>query len=129
MTRELSGPPTFDDWRRSWRVYRFSFVVLGAASTARLDRYFERVQQLYADYGSLGGQNLWWVVCLADVRMRSERFERLRRALDDELESLTKLGRAAEARIDVRRPWDSVFLAAAEDDAWRDGAVKEKAIL
>ena len=51
----LPGPPTFDEWRRSWRLFRFSMVVLGAASTARLDRYYERVQQQWADYGTLGG--------------------------------------------------------------------------
>ena len=61
VNKELPGPPSFDDWRRSWRVFRFAMVVLGVASTARLDRYYERVQQQWADYGTLCGQNLWWL--------------------------------------------------------------------
>ena len=61
--------------------------------------------------------------------MRAERFELIRRKLDEELAALTALGRAKEARLDLRRPWDSVFLAAAEDDVWWEAAVREKAIL
>ena len=69
------------------------------------------------------------MLCLADVRMRSERFEYLRRRLDAELLRLTRAGRADEARMDVRKPWDCIFLAAAEDEDYWGAAVKEKALL
>ena len=40
--------------------------------------------ELKRSHGSLGGVSLWWVLALADMRMRSERFEYIRRTLDDE---------------------------------------------
>ena len=104
-------------------------VVLDACSSPVLDRYFERIQQLQADYGKLAGQDLWWILCLADTRMRGERFEKIRRSLDEELSRLTALGRAAEARLVTTRPWEAVFLAAAEDDQWWDQQVREKVVL
>ena len=58
VQREIPGPATWEDWRRSWRVYRFSMVVLGAVTPPVLDRYFERVQGLWASHGRLGGQGL-----------------------------------------------------------------------
>ena len=73
VTRELPGPSSFEEWRRAWRVYRYALLVLGAASHAHLERYFERFQDLVVSHGTLGGNNLWWILALADQRMRSER--------------------------------------------------------
>ena len=117
VAKEIPGPPTFDEWRRSWRCFRYACIVLRIVSPARLERYFENIQQLVSRYGQLGNESMWWAIALADHRMRSERMELLRRELEDERARCKKAGRAGEARLDPAMPWDAVFLAAADDRA------------
>ena len=58
ITRELPGPSSFDEWRRSWRVYRYALLVLGAPTSSRLERYYDRFQDLVSSHGRLGGIDL-----------------------------------------------------------------------
>ena len=129
VTKELPGPSSFEEWRRAWRVYRYALLVLGAASHSHLERYFERFQDLVVSHGALGGVNLWWILALADQRMRSERMEVLRRALESERNKLVKRDRADEAELDPRKPWDAVFLRAAQDEEFWQLHVKEAALM
>ena len=55
VTKEMQGPSSFVEWRRAFRVYRYGLVVLNIADAAFVDRYFERVNRLYTEYGRLGG--------------------------------------------------------------------------
>ena len=61
--------------------------------------------------------------------MRAERFEGIRRELEEEAERCAAAGRPELQRIDHRKPWSSVFLAAAEDERFWDREVRDKAFL
>ena len=125
VAKELPGPPSIDEWLRSWKVYTFILVALGAASRARLERYRDKVVALANKYGQIRGGS-WWIIALADQRMRSERMERIRR----ELEAAAFDGRLADAGgLDRERPWDAVFLRAAQDHEFWQAEVVEVSLL
>ena len=106
-------------------VYTFILVALGAASRARLERYRDKIITLATKYGQIRGES-WWIIALADQRMRSERMERIRR----DLEPAEVQGRAGDtAGFDRRRPWDAVFLKAAGDSEYWQTEVVEMALL
>ena len=124
VAKELPGPPSLAEWLRSWKVYTFIMIALGAASRARLERYRERVVALAEKYGGIRGDS-WWIVALADQRMRSERMERLRR----ELESANGDIGYGGVVLDKKCPWDAVFLRAATDTEFWNAEVVEVALL
>ena len=126
VSKELPGPPSIDEWRRSWKVFTFIMVALGAVSRARLDRYRDKIGYLNDKFGQMRGCT-WWLIALADQRMRSERMEKLRRIFEAEVAE----GRPSTAAggFDATRPWDAVFLAAAYDSEFWDEEVKEAALL
>ena len=125
VAKELPGPTSFEEWQRSWRVYSFILVALGAVSKARLERYQAKVGELVAKYGNLRGGS-WWIVALADHKMRAEEMKRIRRKLD----SAHTEGRFADAGgLDPAKPWDAVFLAAALDNHYWSSEVAEVAML
>ena len=67
-----------------------------------------------AKYGQIRGGS-WWIIALADQRMRSERMERIRR----EMEADVADGKET-AIFDRQKPWDAAFLkAATRTRAWR----------
>ena len=93
VAKELPGPPSIDEWLRSWKVYSFIMVALRAVTRARLERYKDKIVTLNAKYGQLRGGS-WWLIALADQRMRSERMEKLRRELEiDDVEGEDRRGR------------------------------------
>eukprot|EP00971_Amphidinium_carterae_P195524 3879984-Amphidinium_carterae.1 len=59
----------------SFKLLRTALVSLDAVRVARMDRYADHVFHLTCLYG---GQ-MWGLIYAADVRMRQEHFERLRR--------------------------------------------------
>ena len=59
VARELPGPPSYYEWRRSWRCYRYALIVLQIATPAVLDRYYETVDRMVRLYGVLGVESLW----------------------------------------------------------------------
>ena len=123
--KELQGPASHAEWLRSWKVYSFIMVALGAVTRARVDRYASKVASLVDKYGNKRG-NSWWIVALADQRMRSERMEIIRR----NLEAAYTEGRLGDAGVfDPDKPWDAVFLAAANDSKFWTTEVAETAML
>jgi len=74
--KELSGPSSFAEWARAWRVFAFAMEILNAATRTRLKRYYDTIAALNADY-----PGLWWLVALADHKMRRSQMERIRRRL------------------------------------------------
>lgn len=126
VAKELPGPSDFTEWRRSWRVYVNIMRTLEAASSSRLERYYEHVHALNEKYGNLGGVSTWWLIALADQRMRSERMEKIRRKIDAETDDLLARGIVQEPST---RPWDVVFFEAAEDHQFWYAEVAEKAML
>lgn len=121
--RELPGPPSYSAWCASWRVFRATLLLLDVASTDVLDQYADHVRDLVELYG----EDVWFLVSLADCRMRSEEFPRLRREL--ELIHEEKMAAQLPSSYDPLRSWDSVFAAATgAKDYWHD-EVREKAIM
>ena len=98
---ELAGPPDFEHWWRSWIVFKTTLLLLNAVDTEILDLYGEHVRRLNENYG----REAWFLVYQADIRMRSEEFERIRRRL---AAGLAPTGLSAMAPA---RPWNSVFHA------------------
>jgi uncharacterized membrane protein YgcG len=126
VAKELPGPSDFTEWRRSWRVFVNIMRTLEAASSSRLERYYEHIHALNDKYGNLGGVSTWWLIALADQRMRSERMEKIRRKIDAEADELSARGVVQGASA---KPWDIVFLEAAEDHQFWYAEVAEKAML
>ena len=127
--RELPGPPSIIEWRRCYKVWRYAMLVLHAASAPVLDRYADKVERVYRDWGHMGGEDLWWITLLADIRMRSEGFERIRRQLEIQRAELKKHGRVSEAALDPARPWEAVIYHASREDSWWTAEVQQAGIL
>ena len=117
--QELPGPPSFDYWWASYKVLRCIFLLLEVASPEMLDNYGELIRS----FVSLYGEQAWFLIYQADVRMRSEHFERLRRYA----ERSEKL--PAEVTYDERKPWATVFHMAIEDTSWWDANLHRPAML
>ena len=117
--REISGPSSFAEWSRAWRVFAFAMMVLKAATRARLEKYYTRISKLSEEYPCT-----WWIVALADLRMRSEHFERVRRRCAREHEERTRAG--LPSGFNPQSPWDYVLREAARDnDFWREHVEKK----
>ena len=102
--RELPGPPSFEAWFEIFRVVRTTFLLLSAVTAERLDSYCEHIRSLHSRFGA----DCWDLVYMADVHMRSEQFERIRR----KLEATPDFGYTSRA------PWSAVFAQAIREDAF-----------
>jgi len=113
--RELPGPPTLEHWWASFRVLRTTYLLLDTVATEILDNYGEMVRGFHAMYGP----QAWFIIYTADVRMRSENFERLRRHAERDHEATVQCGGCST--FDVTKPWNTVFAKAnADKDWWND---------
>ena len=119
--KELVGPTTFADWTKSWKVYAFAMEMIGAATRTRLSRYAEQIATLNADYPSL-----WWLVSLADIKMRKTYMERTRRRLATEHAELVQSG--LTSAYNANMPWDSVYREAARDNDYWQREVERKVV-
>ena len=120
--KELPGPPSFELWWQSWRVYRTTLLLVDAADPEHLDNYGEYIRGLHTNYGS----ECWFLLYTADVRMRSEQFERIRRRLEE----AHKAGHVnpMSVKFEPTRPWKAVFAEAIADKSWWDENMRDKAL-
>ena len=118
VRHELPGPPSFDSWWASFRVYRTTILLLEAAPPEVLDNYGEMVRAFNAMYGN----ECWFIIYNAEVRMRSEHFERLRRIA--EREHTNGVG-----SFDPAKPWFNIFERATLDKIWWDENLHRPAML
>jgi hypothetical protein len=93
---------------------------LEAIQPERLELYGEHIRSLLTAYGP----DCWFLIYQADIRMRSEQFERLRRKLQIDFDD----GHPSHGFVPTK-PWDAVFAAAVKDKEFWDSEVREKAIL
>jgi hypothetical protein len=117
---DLPGPPDFESWWKSWLVLKCTLLLLDAVQPERLEHYGEHLRSFLNTYGA----ECWFIIYQADVRMRSEQFERLRRRLHIDL-----LAGTSQHGFTANKPWDGVFAAAVKDKEFWDSEVREKAIL
>ena len=121
--RELQGPPSFEHWWASFRVLRTTYLLLDAVATETLDNYGELIRGFVSQYGD----GVWFLVYNADVRMRAERFQRLRRHAERDHALATAAGR--QSAFDLARPWNTVFSMALVDKDWWEENVHRAALL
>ena len=120
--KEFSGPNSFTEWRRSWKPFAFAMTVLGAATRTRVEKYREKIQQLTEDFPTF-----CWIIALADIRMRSEQMERIRRRCARKHKQLQDAG--LPSQYNPSQPWDFVFREAARDEAFWTKHVDKKALM
>jgi hypothetical protein len=85
-------------------VYKTTLLLLGAAKPAQLDAYAEHIRK----QAEMHGPTCWSIIYQADVRMRSEEFDRIRRRLSIEYFKLDPPGRVAHI-FDPDEPWNTIF--------------------
>ena len=121
--RELPGPPTFEHWWSSFRVLRTAYLLLDVAAPEILDNYGEMLRGFHALYGP----SAWFIIYTADIRMRSEQFERIRRYAERDHDNA--LAASSPSSFDVAKPWHSVFRSAISDKIWWDENLHRPAML
>ena len=102
--KEVPGPPDYEAWAEIHRCVRTTFLLLETLTAERMDAYAEHIRQLSARFGRI----CWDLVYTADVHMRSEQFERIRR----------KLHAHPEHGYTEANPWNAVLAQAIREDAF-----------
>jgi hypothetical protein len=121
--KELPGPPSFDHWWASFRVLRTIFLLLDIAPPELLDNYGEMLRGFHSLYGS----SAWFLIYTADVRMRSEHFDRLRRFAERDHDAALAAG--STSTFNPAKPWHATFRAALADKLWWDENLHRPSIL
>ena len=123
--KELPGPPTFEHWWASFRVFRVALLLLKAVPPELLDNYADMVKRFASTYGP----QAWFIVYQAEVRMRSENFERLRRRAERVHETAQAANMASD--FDPQLPWATVFRMAVGEECknWWDDNLHRDALL
>ena len=123
--RELPGPPSYEHWWQVFRVFRITLLLLKAVPPELLDNYIDMVKRFANTYGP----RAWFLVYQAEVRMRSEHFERLRRIAERTHDAATTAGGKSE--YDPAKPWATVFAMAvgAETKTWWEDNLHRDAVL
>jgi len=124
--KELPGPPDYQTWWCCFKPYRTGLIMHNIADTEHLDNYSEHIKALDNMYKG----RFWFLIAMADYRMRSEHFERIRRRAELHHAQLTAAHTGvanALSDYDPARPWNDVFREAVADVAFWEAEVKDKA--
>ena len=120
---ELYGPPSFEEWERSFRPFRTGCIMLNMVDPANLDLYANHVKAAVQRFGV----SAWPVIYQADVRARLEQIERVRRRVELEAEQAKRLG--STTPFEPKRPWNYCFRMLVEDDKFWRKEVEQPALL
>lgn len=114
--REAPGPDSIFNWEKSFRTFKTALLLLEAAESERLDAYADHIKELHGQFG----HECWGIIYRADVRMRSEFQDRIRRALDEN----------PNHGYTRASPWSAVFAQAVkEGDFWTKEVVTPATLL
>ena len=103
--KESPGPENFASWEKCFKTFKVAMLLLETIDSERLDGYLDHIKGLYAQFG----QQAWGVLYKADMRMRSEFHERIRRRLDE----------APAYGYTRASPWSAVYAASIkESEFW-----------
>jgi hypothetical protein len=118
-TQEFKGPPSLEMWEQSYQILRTGLLFLGEVDLGPMEMYRERIR----GYIRKWGPSIWHLVYQAEVRMRREEMELIRRT-------------GAEAKsadpshaYDPNRPWNWVWRQAANDAAFWKDQLEDSAIM
>ena len=120
---EIKGPPSIDVWIESYMVMRTGLISFGALSLGRLEEYSDKI----VHYSNRYGPEVWALLYQADVRARSELWERKRREAERDKEKAERAGK--HHGLDPAKPWDFSLHAVTMDAEWWRKHVEEPAIL
>jgi hypothetical protein len=98
--RFLPGPSDFDTWFRSWKVFKYTCLLIGSCKTESLDAYSNHLRSLNQEHG----QRHWFIILQADFDLRSKIF----------LKWVHGEENRQRARITFSELWDFFFRAAAD---------------
>ena len=124
---EVPGPPNWDAWYASWRVFanvllmltvNAGGMVLPIVTPAALEEYLEQFRSLCSSL-----PETWHLCVMAEDRCRAEHFAQLRRLRAQAY----ALGGAPGYNPLV--PWDDVFRQAALDKSYWDRHVRDPALV
>jgi len=108
---ELYGPTSASDWNRSYRVLSTILIMQEAVFPEELDVYHDHI----ADYAARYGDRCWPTIYQADVRMRQERMQTIRRR-GVQIHNASPHIRAG---VDEMKPWRYIWTQAVlESDFW-----------
>lgn len=94
---EAPGPDCLATWEQSYKTYKVAMLLLEAADSERLEAYCDHIRDMHQQFGS----DAWGIICRADVRMRSEFQDRIRRTLSE----------APAYGYTHAAPWSAVYAA------------------
>jgi len=120
---ELFGPVSYIDWAKSYRVLCTVLLMLEAVFPEELDAYEAHIHEFSTRYG----ERCWPTIYQADVRMRQERMQTLRRR--GASMHATDPAAAARAGFDPAVPWRFVWNEAVADAGFWLQEVQEKCLL
>ena len=124
---EVPGPPNYDQWLSSWKVFENTLLMfevgtrtgsVPVVTPSSLEEYKDSFRDLVLNY-----PESWHLLVTAEDRCRCEHFPRLRR----KYEELERRNLAPDFQ-DIA-PWDFIFRAAARDREYWDKHVREPALL
>ena len=120
---ELLGPENPDKWHESYACLRTGFVMFNVVSLGNIDNYQRHIARYIKRYG----MSLWYLVYQADVRMRQEGMERIRRR--GEIERQEAIDANGKHEYNPNRPWDWVWSQAVLDNRFWKEELEEQALL
>ena len=120
---ELYGPTSLAEWSRSYRVLSTILIMQEAVFPEELDAYHNHI----SDYATRYGDRCWPTIYQADVRMRQERMQTIRRRGVQSHNADPQA--AALAGFDVNKPWRYVWSQAVLEANFWLKEVQEKCLL
>jgi hypothetical protein len=120
---QINGPPTFYLWSKCFGTLLTCLVSHNAAALGAIEAYKSWIQEYNDRYGS----TCWHVIYQADVRMRQEQLERVRRRLTDAHAAALRAG--GTTAFDPTRPWKLAFSTCLLETAWWKKEVEDPCML
>ena len=102
IDQEIIGPPTFDDWEKSYRLFRTACLMFNVLSPARCDNYCAKIKAYTRRY-----PGCWAVIYQVDVRSRLEQAQRVKRNGSTKAAAAMAQGKTHD--YDPTMPWEYVF--------------------
>ena len=124
---EVPGPPNYDSWYSSWKIYRSTLLTvtrktggtqLPIVTPTALDRYLENFKTLVLTF-----PEAWHILVVAEDKCRLERVTKIKARAEGVLLA------GAVTAYNPKMPWDYVFEAAAADQGYWDRNVREPALI
>ena len=122
---ELRGPSSFEEWLPCWGVFRTACIMLAIASPETLDRYAAQIKKLSTRYGT----KAWLLTYQADVRMRLEQIERIKRVGASKHAASAANAALPPCGYDPAMPWEWCLDKALSDTSFWHDEVEAPALL